>query len=510
MKRSWIFIVTALLLAPTRKLPGAEFVVIGSDLTATIVSDDSRVTVGRTRTEEPEAIMWSRETGVLMLGTLPGDSASAATDISADGSVVVGTSGDIDFPTSTGREPFMWTEDNGIVGLGHLPGFTHGRVESISEDGSTAVGYLNNSEFNGGDWQAFRWTDTEGMIGMMPPGMTHSRANDVSADGRVIIGDAAKNWINDLDWNGFIWDEASGFQDFGPNPPGFEGLNPWLVSTDGSVVFGKDYPVGWSIGRPFRWTAEEGAQPLLGYSEATSTGIVLNDMTPDGSVLIGFTYPKPEVENYWRAFVWDERHGTRDLRQMLIDEHGFSDQDLPTLYAANGISADTMTIVGSSSFNENRGAWAIYLDKPLVSPFGDFDEDHYRTAADIDLLSQAVLAGNFDPVFDLNSDGLLDSSDRNVLVHDLVNTYFGDANLDGMVNASDLNEVGFNWLGAAGWAGGDFTGDGLVNAADLNVLGFQWQKGVGPGTASPLPEPAAAWLSFSGALLVARRLRRGR
>jgi hypothetical protein len=62
----------------------------------------------------------------------------------------------------------------------------------------------------------------------------------------------------------------------------------------------------WSIGQPFRWTADEGAQPLLGYSEATSTGIVLNDMTPDGSVLIGFVHPKPAVENYWRAFVWDQ------------------------------------------------------------------------------------------------------------------------------------------------------------------------------------------------------------
>ena len=54
----------------------------------------------------------------------------------------------------------------------------------------------------------------------------------------------------------------------------------------------------------------------------------------------------------------------------------------------------------------------------------------------------------------------------------------GDANLDGHVNAQDLNIVGTNWeqSGAFGWRDGDFNNDGRVDALDLNALGENWQR----------------------------------
>jgi hypothetical protein len=69
----------------------------------------------------------------------------------------------------------------------------------------------------------------------------------------------------------------------------------------------------------------------------------------------------------------------------------------------------------------------------------------------------------------------------------------GDANLDGAINASDLDALGQNWQGRPNtWQLGDFNADGIVSTGDLNNLGRNWQQSI-PSTASPenVPEPAA-------------------
>jgi hypothetical protein len=71
-------------------------------------------------------------------------------------------------------------------------------------------------------------------------------------------------------------------------------------------------------------------------------------------------------------------------------------------------------------------------------------------------------------------------------------TVRGDANLDGKVDAMDLNQVGLNWrmTRCVTWEDGDFTGDGLVAAGDLNAIGVNWLHGVSP-EAPPLRAPRA-------------------
>jgi hypothetical protein len=68
---------------------------------------------------------------------------------------------------------------------------------------------------------------------------------------------------------------------------------------------------------------------------------------------------------------------------VLISEHGFAEEDLPTLPIATGISADAKTVIGSP-LSENQGGWIIYLDKPLVTfgLDGDFNNDDTVDAAD--------------------------------------------------------------------------------------------------------------------------------
>ena len=94
----------------------------------------------------------------------------------------------------------------------------------------------------------------------------------------------------------------------------------------------------------------------------------------------------------------------------------------------------------------------------------------------------------------------------------------GDANLDGRVDAGDLNELALNWqTGDRGWREADFTGDGFVDAADLNLLAINWQFGVVQPTlvafddafshalAAAVPEPGTMGLLTIGGLAMIRR-----
>ncbi len=52
----------------------------------------------------------------------------------------------------------------------------------------------------------------------------------------------------------------------------------------------------------------------------------------------------------------------------------------------------------------------------------------------------------------------------------------GDANLDGVVDISDLSILGGNWRESdMEWADGDFNGDGNVDISDLSILGGNWR-----------------------------------
>ena len=131
-----------------------------------------------------------------------------------------------------------------------------------------------------------------------------------------------------------------------------------------------------------------------------------------------------------------------------------------------------------------RGVGTIVNDELLVA---DFDTDGLVGCPDVDALVAAIVDELHPRKFDLTGDGLVDSTDldvwlalaglENVPTHE---AYLpGDANLDGIVDASDLNVVGLNWLqDVTGWCSGDFTADGVVNASDLNKVGLNWLQDV--------------------------------
>jgi probable HAF family extracellular repeat protein len=186
-------------------------------------SGDGSVVVGN---GDAGAVTWTEGTGPLPLPDLPDSTgSSAAYDISADGSVVVGRSYDSDgipravrwiggevftlgllpdgritemahavsedgtviVGSTQAAEAFRWIEGQGAVGLGTLEGYQFGPALGVSADGSVVVGYSGSA---GVGHQGFVWTEDDGMVGLgFLPGQDTSTASDVSADGSVIVGE---------------------------------------------------------------------------------------------------------------------------------------------------------------------------------------------------------------------------------------------------------------------------------------------------------------------------------
>jgi probable HAF family extracellular repeat protein len=95
------------------------------------------------------------------LGNPLGWAYSVAWGVSADGSVVVGTAYRI---ASSRLEAFRWTKDTGMVGLGPLPGGGATMAYAVSADGNVVAGWDRYP--NGWTNQAFRWTSAGGMVGL--------------------------------------------------------------------------------------------------------------------------------------------------------------------------------------------------------------------------------------------------------------------------------------------------------------------------------------------------------
>ena len=104
-------------------------------------------------------------------------------------------------------------------------------------------------------------------------------------------------------------------------------------------------------------------------------------VSADGSVVVGFGDSASSSE----AFIWDQTHGMRNLRDVLVNDLGL---DLTgwQLIHANGISADGLTIVGRGrNPGGNREAWIAVLCEN--SPPSDLNHDCSVNQLDLGLLA---------------------------------------------------------------------------------------------------------------------------
>jgi len=161
------------------------------------VSGDGAVAVGQSG---QSAFRWIEGTGMQDLGFLPGGGSGTrgAMAASGDGSVIVG--GELVFVGGPGpmfvQRATRWTEATGMVNLGVLPGGLEPYYwpTDVSDDGSVVVGGTGIPRSQG----AFIWTLAGGMrylqdmltgdYGLSLTGWTLDEATGISGDGTTIVG----------------------------------------------------------------------------------------------------------------------------------------------------------------------------------------------------------------------------------------------------------------------------------------------------------------------------------
>ena len=150
--------------------------------------------------------------------------------------------------------------------------------------------------------------------------------------------------------------------------------------------------------------------------------------------------------------------------------------------------------------------------------YGDFSDDRKLSVDDLDQLITEMAIGAGDTRFDLNGNRVLENFDVLLLLRRIATQdgrdesyIFGDINLDGTVDAQDLNQVGLHWTQqVTGWSKGDVVPDGVIDAKDLNVLGQVWLQSNSSAAISNVPEgrfPAFVLLTASLLLFSRRRHR---
>lgn len=140
---------------------------------------------------------------------------------------------------------------------------------------------------------------------------------------------------------------------------------------------------------------------------------------------------------------------------------------------------------------EGLVAYAFPLGNGLL---GDFNDDNILNEIDIDALMNEVADGTNDELFDLNDDGFVNDADRDAWLAEAgpANGFagaflLGDSNLDGIVDAVDLNALALTWNSDnKNWTEGNFTGAGS-NVTDLNSLALNWNQSVANAIAVPEP-----------------------
>jgi probable HAF family extracellular repeat protein len=280
------------------------------------------------------------------LGMLPGATTAYSTEVSDDGSVVVGT-----VYATEGARAFRWTSAGGMVSLG-LPLDGGGDQEAyntcgtaVSGDGAVVAGFSDPVN------DAFRWTDAGGMFSLGTLGVGYSIARDCNSDGTVLVGESTAGPGD----HAFRWTLQEGLQDLGTMPGGAIS-HAAGVSADGSTVVGYGN-AGLAGIRAFRWTNAGGMVNL-----GTLPGMASRayGVSGDGAVVVGVLM-SPD-----RAMMWTASLEMVDLNTYIPSLH----LDLTgwTLTSANGVSADGRTIVGTGTHNGQTEAWVAQLSSPIPVP----------------------------------------------------------------------------------------------------------------------------------------------
>ncbi|MBI3844934.1 MAG: protein kinase [Planctomycetes bacterium] len=253
-------------------LPGGECWTVATDLSA----DGSTVVGVSDSTDGPHAFRWRASGLPVDLGARVGDIHLVVT--CADGSVVVGTRALRDALGNLRHEAFRWTAAGDLEGLGDLPG-DEMRSEGIavSPDGEEVLGASRSSSL----MEIFRWTKATGIVGV---GHSDRGLQTASSDWLTLIG-TTRGTNPKSSWKACRWSPSSEPQLLGDLPGGTDESAARGTSSDGGVIVGS---ASSSAGREaMRWTAESG---MVGLGDLTGGRFEssADTVSADGVLMGGF------------------------------------------------------------------------------------------------------------------------------------------------------------------------------------------------------------------------------
>ncbi|MCA9166957.1 MAG: lamin tail domain-containing protein, partial [Planctomycetales bacterium] len=141
---------------------------------------------------------------------------------------------------------------------------------------------------------------------------------------------------------------------------------------------------------------------------------------------------------------------------------------------------------------------------------GDFNSDGQVDVIDVQLLCAAIRSPNPSSEFDIDSSGETDFDDMRYLIGEVLHTSFGDANLDGVFNSTDLilvfqaGEYEDGIADNSSWSSGDWDCDGEFTTADL-VLAFQGGSYTSEATRVVAAQPAVSAIDLALAALYLKK-----
>ncbi len=298
------------------------------------VSADGSTVVGSGRSAlGREAVRW-RSGALISLGGIAGGTVeSYASGTNFDGSIIVGLAHD-----ASVNRPVRW-DGLVITQLPQAPNFGGGGVaRSISANGRTIIGYDTDGDLS--SWNnatAYRIDDgvLTALIYQGPSGKDSAANGSPSADGRVLTGRVRliSGVLRACTWTDSTFAEL-------PNlvggPDYSQGTN---VSADGTVIVGTCGSAASNQAEACRWV---GGLPFsLGNLPGGINSGAADACNHDGSLIVGYS----DVAGAWHAFIWDATNGMRDLKSVLTNDHGLNLSGW-TLTEATGITPDGSVIVG--------------------------------------------------------------------------------------------------------------------------------------------------------------------
>ncbi|MFO1276772.1 MAG: PKD domain-containing protein [Sphaerotilus natans] len=237
----------------------------------------------------------------------------------------------------------LWSRAGGLVDLGSM-GYETASAVAINASGQV----VGNARSTAGMEHAFFWSSTTGMIDITPPGSLSSTAMDINASGQVLGrhlradgSEGAFLWTRSGGWTELplypqhltdagqvdvwgwvqqrrlaqLWSPGTGLVDIGSST--WQESWSWGISQSGQVVGGYRLTVAGAL-RAFSWTAATGPVDLgnPGGPDGSVTTSIHQTVNRAGQVVGNYRLVEGGTS---AAFVWHASTGMVDLQRQVID-----------------------------------------------------------------------------------------------------------------------------------------------------------------------------------------------